>query len=251
MASHVHLASDLHLGVPNLRNSHLRERRFVQWMRDAARGEGFAAGMAATEIHLLGDLFDFWFEYNKAVPKGGTRLLGAIAELVDGGLPVHYHVGNHDLWTFGYLEEELGVTVHRDPIVRTFDGLTCMLGHGDGLGAGDQGYKAIKRVFQSRACQKAFSWLHPNLGIGLAHAWSAKSRQQGEGPWTSPEQEHLVQYCEYQLEAADVFVFGHRHLPIDHTLSDGASRYLNAGDWIKHHTSVAISHGEARLIHHD
>ena len=117
MASHVHLASDLHLGVPTLRDSHLRERRFVQWLRDATRGEGFAAGMAATEIHLLGDLFDFWFEYNKAVPKGGTRLLGAIAELVDGGLPVHYHVGNHDLWTYGYLEEELGVSIHREPIL--------------------------------------------------------------------------------------------------------------------------------------
>lgn len=250
MSTHIHLASDLHLGAPDVPSSHVRERRFVQWMRDAARGEGFASGMPATEIHLLGDMFDFWFEYRHAVPRGGVRLLGAIAELTDEGLPIHFHAGNHDMWSFGYLEEETGVTLHRKPIVREFDKLTCMIGHGDGLGQGDKGFKAIKRVFNSRACQRAFSWMHPNWGVRLARAWSASSRQQGEAPWTSAEQEHLVQFAEASLGQADAFIFGHRHLPVEHLLSDGKSQYINTGDWITHHTSVVISGGAVQLLKH-
>ena len=137
MSHCVHLASDLHLGAEAAMSSVDRERAFVTWMRDAARGEGFAQGRPATELHLVGDLFDFWFEYKRAVPKGGVRLMGAMAELTDAGLPIHFHVGNHDMWTFGYLQDELGVHVHREPVVQTWDGLTCMVGHGDGLGPGD------------------------------------------------------------------------------------------------------------------
>ena len=147
MPSCIHLASDLHLGAPSVDSSVSRERAFVSWMRQAASGEGFAKGHKATEIHLVGDIFDFWFEYGKAIPKGGARLMGAIAEITDVGVPVHFHVGNHDMWTFGYLEEELGVTVHREPILRTWDGLTCYVGHGDGLGHGDKRYKWLKKVF--------------------------------------------------------------------------------------------------------
>ena len=114
----VHFASDLHLGAPNGAESRERERTFVQWMRAAAEGTGFAAGRPATELHLVGDIFDFWHEYRHAVPKGGTRVMGAIAELTDGGLPIHFHAGNHDMWTYGYLEEELGVQVHDSPVVK-------------------------------------------------------------------------------------------------------------------------------------
>ena len=130
----VHLASDLHLGAPDAARSRERELRFIGWLEDSAAGRNHAQEGPATEIHLVGDIFDFWHEYKHAVPKGGTRLLGAIARVADSGIPVHYHTGNHDLWTYGYLEEELGVQLHRDPIVRNFDGLTCMIGHGDGLG---------------------------------------------------------------------------------------------------------------------
>ena len=142
----VHLASDLHLGAPNAAQSRERELRFIGWLEDSATGQKHAQEGPATEIHLVGDIFDFWHEYKHAVPKGGTRLLGAIARVADSGIPVHYHTGNHDLWTYGYLEEELGVHLHRDPIVRDFDGLTCMIGHGDGLGPGDYGYKRIKNL---------------------------------------------------------------------------------------------------------
>lgn len=255
MSHCVHFASDLHLGAPNTAASHARERRFVAWLRDAAEGRGFAQGSKATEIHVVGDLFDFWFEYRRAVPKGGVRVLGALAELTDAGLPVHFHAGNHDMWTMGYLSEELGVQVHKEPIRCIWDGVECLVGHGDGLGPGDARYKRIKRVFQSNLCQQAFRWVHPDLGIALAHAWSAHSRRRGELPVGDMALEHLVQYAE-SLKASkdgqdiDVFVFGHRHAPIDTPIAGGQARYLNLGDWITHHTSVCLQGGEARLIHH-
>ena len=133
-------------------------------MRDAAEGRGFAEGKPATELHLVGDIFDFWHEYHHVVPKGGARVMGAIAELTDAGLPVHYHVGNHDLWTYGYLEEELGVSIHREPILLDCDGTLCMVGHGDGLGPGDATYKVLKNVFTSPWGQALFRTFHPDWG---------------------------------------------------------------------------------------
>jgi len=256
MSEHcVHLASDLHLGAPSSTPSAVRERAFIRWMRDAAAGSGFASGQQATELHLVGDIFDFWFEYKRAVPKGGVRLMGAMAELTDAGLPIHFHVGNHDMWTFGYLEEELGVQVHRAPIVRNWDGLRCLVGHGDGLGPGDKGYRRLKRIFTSGLCQKAFRRLHPDMGIALAQAWSRNSRQKSEQPFTEASQEHLVQLCLEWLsssdhEPVDVFVFGHRHLPLDVPLEGHNARYLNCGDWLEHMSSVCIQNGEVELLTH-
>ena len=256
MSHCVHLASDLHLGAEAAMSSVDRERAFVTWMRDAARGEGFAQGRPATELHLVGDLFDFWFEYKRAVPKGGVRLMGAIAELTDAGLPIHFHVGNHDMWTFGYLQEELGVHVHRAPVVQTWDGLTCMVGHGDGLGPGDRKYNRLKRVFTSRACQAAFRLLHPDVGMALAQAWSTRSRQKGELPLsTDLHKEHLYAYALDHLQRAggtsiDAFIFGHRHLPLDVPIEGHEARYINAGDWLTHFSSVVIQDGRAELIRH-
>ena len=251
----VHLASDLHLGAPGFAPSGEREKAFVRWMREAARGEGFARGRAATEVHLVGDMFDFWFEYRRAVPKGGVRLMGAVAELTDEGLPVHFHVGNHDMWTFGYLENELGVEVHREPILRTWDGLTCLVGHGDGLGPGDAGYRRLKSVFTSRLCQSAFRLLHPDLGIALAQAWSSRSRENGEAPLGELAHEHLYAYAQEWVANPDTpdvdcFVFGHRHLPLDLPLEGSSARYLNTGDWLTHATSVVVGGGSAELITH-
>ena len=251
----IHLASDLHLGAPSSTPSVERERAFIQWMRDAADGSGFARGRKATELHLIGDIFDFWFEYKKAVPKGGVRLMGAIAELTDAGLPVHFHVGNHDMWTFGYLSEELGVHIHRTPIVQTWDGLTCMVGHGDGLGPGDAGYRRLKRMFASSFCQKAFRRLHPDWGIALAQAWSRRSRSHTDQPFNTSAEEHLYQHCvdwlsEPKNDSVDAFVFGHRHLPLDLPIEGHTARYLNTGDWIEHRTSVLIHQGKAELISH-
>lgn len=251
----VHLASDLHLGVPNASDSRARELRFIKWLEDAAAGRGRAATGPATEIHLVGDIFDFWFEYKHAVPKGGVRLLGAIARIADSGIPVHYHVGNHDLWTFGYFEEELGVTLHRKPIVREYDGLKCLIGHGDGIGPGDVGYKRLKGIFTSSFLQSAYRLIHPDLGIALASYLSRNSRARKghlDSQIGDPEDEWIWQYCKEHLtkEAIDCFIFGHRHLPLDFEVPapDGkkAGRYINLGDWIQHFTSARI---EAGVIH--
>jgi UDP-2,3-diacylglucosamine hydrolase len=252
----VHLASDLHLGAPNASDSRERELRFIQWLENAAQGKGRAAAGPATEIHLVGDVFDFWFEYKRAVPKGGVRLLGAIARVADSGIPVHYHAGNHDLWTFGYFEEELGVTLHRAPIVREYDGLRCMIGHGDGIGSGDEGYKRLKNIFTNPFLQKAYRLIHPDIGIALASYLSRNSRAKKghlDNLIGGREDEWIWQFCREYLtrEEIDCFIFGHRHLPLDFEVPgpEGRkpSRYINLGDWIQHFTSARIENGGVHL----
>lgn len=246
----VHLASDLHLGAPNAAASRKRERAFVAWLDGAVAGSTPGLKGPATDIHLVGDLFDFWFEYKRAVPKGGVRLMGAIAAAVDAGLPVHYHVGNHDLWTFGYLEEELGVQVHRAPVAVTYDNVRCLIGHGDGLGPGDLGYKRLKRIFTSPLLQKAFRIIHPDWGIALASRMSSDSRAsnaEADATFDGPESEWLWQYAREVLdrEAFDLFIFGHRHMPLDLEVSaEGrTARYINLGDWIHHFTALRLENG--------
>lgn len=251
----VALASDLHLGIDTTVPSRERERRFVAWLESAAAGTYFVSGQPATEIHLVGDVFDFWFEYRRAVPRGHVRLLGAIARVADSGIPVHFHVGNHDLWTFGYLESELGVEVHRAPIRRDYDGLRCLIGHGDGLGPGDYGYKRLKRLFTARWASALFRQIHPDRGIALAAYFSSSSRATNapaDADFRGPEHEWLHAYCTDFLahEPVDLFLFGHRHLPLDLpvTAAGRTARYINLGDWLTHFTSVRIEDGVAELL---
>ena len=164
----IYFASDFHLGLPNFETSRQREDKIVRWLNIIKAD--------AAEIFLVGDIFDFWFEYAKVVPKGFVRLQGAIAAITDAGIPVHFFKGNHDLWMFTYFQKELGVQLHSEPIEREFNGKRFFIGHGDGLGPGDYNYKLLKKVFTSKVCQWLFARIHPNLGIGLAHAWSQKSR---------------------------------------------------------------------------
>ena len=254
MSHRVYFASDLHLGVPDIESSRVRERKFINWLEDVSLGQGIASSGPATEIHLLGDLFDFWFEYKNVVPKGGVRMMGAIAKITDLGIPVHYHLGNHDLWSFGYLESELGVQIHTSPVVREWDGLKCLIGHGDGLGPGDRGYKLTKKVYRSKLAQFMFRWLHPDIGIRMAHRLSKNSRSAGGrsgGPYTSPEKENLHQYCQGILKSdpsMNAFIFGHRHLPLDLTIPNDSeksvpARYINIGDWITHFSYAKIEKG--------
>lgn len=192
----------------------------------------------AEEIYLMGDLFDFWFEYKHVVPRGFVRVLGKIAELSDAGIPIYLFTGNHDMWIFDYLPGELGITLIREPIVKEFNGQKFFLGHGDGLGPGDHGYKAIKKIFSNRFFQWCFARLHPNFGIGMANFWSRKSRNSHRNQTKEPDhflgedQEWLVQFCLEKIkeEHFDFFVFGHRHLVIDHPIGKH-SRYINLGDW--------------------
>ncbi len=233
-----YFASDFHLGIDVRFSSAERERQIVAWLDNIAPD--------AEAIYLVGDVFDFWFEYRHAVPKGYTRLLGKLAALTDSGIPVYFFIGNHDMWMFRYFEEELGIPTYRQPIVRELSGKTFFIGHGDGLGPGDYGYKFLKKVFNNRLCQRLFSGIHPDLGIALALYFSGRSRQGNpEIPeFLGPDKEWLVQFCNETLDKQDIdfFVFGHRHLPIDYVLKNGKSRYINLGEWM-YSNSYAVFDG--------
>ncbi|WP_417609944.1 UDP-2,3-diacylglucosamine diphosphatase [Owenweeksia hongkongensis] len=228
----IYFASDLHLGAPNYEESLKRERHFVKWLEEIRHD--------AAEIFIVGDLFDFWFEYKKAVPRGFVRVLGKLAEIVDSGISVHMFTGNHDMWIFDYLPQEIGVTLYRKPIEREWDGKKFLIGHGDGLGPGDHGYKFIKKVFSNPFLQWSFARLHPNFGIGLADYFSKKSRAKtgdDDAVFLGEENEWLVIYCKEVLkkEHFDYFIFGHRHLPLNIELKPD-SHYINLGDWIQYFT---------------
>jgi UDP-2,3-diacylglucosamine hydrolase len=209
-----------------------REKEIVKWL-NACRKD-------AEEIFLVGDVFDFWFEYRRAVPRGFTRLLGTISEITDSGISVHWFTGNHDMWIFDYLPKECGIQLHREPVVREWNGKRLMIGHGDGLGPGDHGYKFIKKVFASPLCQWLFARLHPNFGIWLASKSSGYSRSvtgDHDRIFLGEDNEWLVVYARevLQREHFDYFIFGHRHLPLEIKLND-RSVYMNLGDWLKDYT---------------
>ncbi len=239
----IYFASDFHLGVPTYEKSLEREKRIVRWL-DEIKAD-------AQEIFLMGDVFDFWFEYRQTAPKGFIRLLGKIAEITDSGIPVTFFTGNHDMWMFDYLPKEIGITIHREPITKTFFGKTFYLAHGDGLGPGDFGYKFIKKVFANKFCQWLFARLHPNLGMGLAHYWSHKSRV-SNGPedekFLGEEHEWLVIHSKEILKTQhfDFFIYGHRHLPLDIKLNDN-SRYINLGEWVNYNTYAVFDGNEVEL----
>ncbi|MBL0342034.1 MAG: UDP-2,3-diacylglucosamine diphosphatase [Bacteroidetes bacterium] len=228
----IYFISDFHLGAPDKERSLEREKRIVRWL-EMVRND-------ASEIYLMGDIFDFWFEYKHAVPRGYVRLLGKLAELSDSGIVLHYFTGNHDMWVFDYLPKEIGVTVYRQPVEREIDGKKFYIGHGDGLGPGDHGYKFIKKVFANKFCQWLFARLHPNLGIPLALFFSRKSRiatGTSDEKFLGEDKEWLVIYCKELLQKQffDYLIFGHRHLPLDIKIGE-SSRYINLGEWLNYNS---------------
>lgn len=238
----IYFASDFHLGVPTYEKSLEREHKIVKWL-DSIKAD-------AEELYLLGDVFDFWFEYRTVVPRGYVRLLGKLAELSDSGIKIHYFIGNHDMWTFDYLEKELNVIIYRVPIEISYNGKAFYIGHGDGLGPGDHGYKFIKKVFASKVCQWLFARLHPNFGIGIANYFSKKSRiatGTTDEKFLGEEKEWLVIYSKEILAKKhfDYLIFGHRHLPLD--IKIGSSRYINLGDWIQYFTYGVFDGAEFEL----
>ncbi|GAB3992250.1 UDP-2,3-diacylglucosamine diphosphatase [Spirosoma daeguense] len=224
-----YFASDFHLGTPTPEQSRIREQAVVNWL-DSVRTD-------AAVIFLVGDVFDFWFEYKRSIPKGFIRLQGKLAELTDAGLPIILFTGNHDMWMNDYFTQEMGIPVYRQPRQYDIGGKRFLIGHGDGLGPGDFVYKRLKTLFESRLARQLFRWVHPDMGIGLAHAWSRRSRisnqKKGEEQFLGEDREWLMQYCR-EVEATehhDYYVFGHRHLPLDLTVSP-TSRYVNLGEWV-------------------
>ena len=228
----IYFASDNHLGAPTNEASRPREKKFVAWLDDIKHD--------AAAIFLMGDLFDFWFEYKTVVPKGFTRTLGKLAEISDSGIPIHYFVGNHDLWMNGYFEEELGIPVYHKPEEFTFNDTSVFIGHGDGLGPGDKGYKRMKKVFTSPFFQWLFKWMHPDIGIKIGQYMSVKNKMisgDDDAKFLGEDNEWLAVYCKRKLEEKhrDYFVFGHRHLPLEIDLNE-KSKYINLGDWIQYYT---------------
>ena len=237
----IYFASDFHLGSPNLEESHKREKKIVQWLTEIEKD--------AKTIYLVGDIFDFWFEYNKVVPKGFVRLLGKIASITDNGTPVHIFVGNHDLWMKDYLETEIGVNIHHENIIIQDGNKKILIGHGDGLGDGDYFYKILKKIFISKICQWIFARFHPNFSFALAHTWSKSSRKSGEeAKFSNKEKEILFGYCQEQqkVNPVDYYIFGHRHLPIELKM-DKKATYINLGEWISQKTYGVLEKGILKL----
>ena len=230
----IYFASDFHLGIPDRLSSLEREKKLVRWL-DMVQQD-------AEAIYLMGDLFDFWYEYKTVVPKGYTRLFSKLSELTEKGIEVHFFKGNHDFWAFDYLNEESGVVIHDDTQETVLKGHRFFLAHGDGLGPGDRSYKFLKKVFLSKFNQFLFRWLHPDLGTKMGLYFSRGSRisnmmkqEQDENFFVVDQEKLLVYSREMAAKKPDIeyFVFGHRHVPTNLKVSDTASCII-LGDWVKH-----------------
>ncbi len=224
----IYFASDFHLGLPAGSQPVEREKKVVSWL-NSVRGN-------AKAIYLLGDIFDFWWEYKLVVPKGFTRFLGTISSLTDSGIPVHFFTGNHDMWVGDYLTKECGMTIHTGPLTSVFDGQVFHLAHGEGLGTKDVFYKLLLALFRNKPLRKMYSALHPYIGIGIGQKWSLNSRL-GKGimlEFMGEEKEDLVRYARSVLknQEIDYFIFGHRHLAKNFRLKEGPE-IIFLGDWIK------------------
>ena len=223
-------------------NSKERELKVVRWL-DAIKSD-------AEAIYLVGDVFDFWFEYRTVVPKGYVRFFGKLAELRDAGIPIYFFTGNHDMWMFRYFEDELDIPIYRNPIIREIKGKRFFIGHGDGLGPKDYAYKRMKKVFNNPLCQWLFGRLHPDYGVRLASFASQSSRNhKGDIDYTIKEEEWLYAYAVRKIKTVEVdyFVFGHRHIAMDLTLPDGKTRYLNTGEWFDKCSYLVVDDNEVKL----
>ncbi|MEC4115646.1 UDP-2,3-diacylglucosamine diphosphatase [Myroides phaeus] len=228
----IYFASDQHFGAPTREKSFPREQLFLQWLKEKEEDMG--------ALFILGDLFDFWFEYKTVVPKGFVRILGKLAELKDKGIPIFFFVGNHDLWMDDYFQTELGIPVFHESQTFEINGKSLFIAHGDGLGPGDMGYKRMKKVFTNKFSKWLFRWLHPDIGVKLGSYLSVKNKLisgDEDIKFLGEDKEWLILYAKRKLETQhfDYFVFGHRHLPMIINLNE-KSKYINLGDWIGYFT---------------
>ena len=244
----VYFVTDAHLGAGD--DSRRREGELCELL-DSMMGD-------AAMVVFLGDMFDFWFSYKYVVPRGHVRLLGSMARLADAGVELHFFVGNHDMWLFDYLEKELGCIMHNDPEVLTFDGRRFLVGHGDGLGHADRKYDMLRHLFRSRTCQWLLALLPTRLTFAVANSWSGSSRESHlrKNPrnfeYQGDDQEGIVRYIRQRMatEQFDYCLFGHRHTPLQKTLTvgDNSTEYVNVGDWLYNRTYAKYEQGRLALL---
>jgi len=244
MKDKTYFISDMHLGSPVFGDPRESEKRLVRWL-DFIKED-------AKSLYLLGDIFDFWFEYKRSVPRGFTRFLGKLAELSDSGVEILYFTGNHDIWVYDYLPGEIGLILHKEPFITDISGKTFYLAHGDGLGDSSHSFKLIRRIFHNRICQFLFRAIHPDLGIKFGHLWAKHSRRkewEHPLPYLGEDKEHLVLYAKSYLQThpgIDYFIFGHRHIVLDLMLKP-QTRMMILGDWLQHFTYAVFDGKELSL----
>ena len=226
----IYFASDQHFGAPNREKSKIRETYFINWL-DRIKTD-------ASHLFLLGDLFDFWFEYKNVIPKGFVRVLGKIAALKDSGVAIYFFTGNHDMWMIDYFETELGITVFQSPQHFVIQQKHFLIGHGDGLGPGDNGYKLMKRIFKNPFANWCFRWLHPDIGMRLGQYFSVENKLisgEDDVKFLGEDRELLILFCKEieKNQHFDYYLFGHRHLPLTVQIAEDAT-YINSGDWVQY-----------------
>lgn len=242
MKKNIYFASDFHLGAPSYAESRIRENRIVDWLNFIEPSCG--------ELFLMGDVFDFWFEYKNVIPKGFIRIQGKLAQMADAGVKIYFFKGNHDMWVNDYFTKEIGMEIISDELKIERNGKKFYLHHGDGLGPGDSQYKFLRKIFRSPICQWLFAVLPPRIGMGIANAWSGSSRIASlkKEVFLGDDNEWLAIYAKEQLqkEQFDYFIFGHRHLPLDIKLNNN-SRYVNIGEWLNYNSYGVFDGAELRL----
>lgn len=239
--------SDLHLGASYLDNPKDYERRVVRWIRSIQD--------TARELYLLGDVLDYWYEYRNVVPRGFTRFLGALGELSDSGVKVTWLIGNHDIWIFDYLPNEIGCEVIDGSCLREIDGKRFFMAHGDAIGKLSTSFRLMRSLFRNRFCQRLFASIHPRWTVPFAHGWSSHSRKSGGYQPSAGDRvnDSFVDFARVYNETespADYFVFGHRHIMLDYELEDN-SRVIVLGDWIRHFSYAVFDKGEMRLMQYE
>ncbi len=240
MTKKIYFASDFHLGSPNHQQSRLREDRIIRWLTFIEP--------TCSELFLMGDVFDFWFEYKMVIPKGYARLQGKLATMSDAGIKIYFFKGNHDMWVNDYFTTELGMQIVSDDFQMERNGKQFYLHHGDGLGPGDHKYKFLRKIFRNPVCQWLFSLVPARIGIGIANAWSDNSRTKKAHAFTVPEDEWLFTHATEVLQKKhyDYFIFGHRHLPLDLKVGEN-SRYVNTGEWMNYSSYAVFDGNELAL----
>lgn len=237
----IYLASDFHLGMNGKLSSEEREQLICKWL--------ISISQEASAIFLVGDIFDYWYEYKQVIPRGFSKFWATIRNLRDVGIPIIFFRGNHDMWMFDYATKEYGIPIYSDPQIFNLNGKKVLIHHGDGLGPGDYGYKFIKLFTKSKLCQWLFARFHPNFALGIMKFFSGTSRSFDKEIQFDESRERLIQYCEEKIKITDLdyIIFGHRHLALDHLLSNQKTRYINLGDWLNDSTYLEIKKGTYKL----